>query len=364
MKIGIITYHRSQNHGAQLQAYATKTALCKLGVDAEVLDCNTIGEESMFEWHFNSLRAFLGSIKNNVLSLVSERKRNKLFKAFSQNMVGVSKPCLTKVSLDKIIKEYDYVITGSDQVWHPQICEDQTCFFLDLPVSSNQKIAYAPSFGVPDYNHIEVEKYIPLINDIAHLSVREEKGVEIIKKYTSREAKLVVDPTMLLTREDWNEIVKPSHYKKYLFYFTILDEQPGTDALVRKIAAEKGLEIVRIGSLKDLMKPGFKNARANGPQEFLGLIRDADFVVTTSFHGTVFSILFEKEFLCVLNNNNRNSRMETLTLRLGLKKYLVQNPNVFNFSKEFEKINYEHVKQKLDILRDDSLCFLKESIGL
>ena len=81
---------------------------------------------------------------------------------------------------------------------------------------------------------------------------------------------------------------------------------------------EKGLEIVRIGTVRDIMKRGFINARANGPQQFLGLVRDADFVVTTSFHGTVFSILYEKQFLCVLNNNDRNSRMETLLSGLGL----------------------------------------------
>lgn len=362
MKIGIITYHRSQNYGAQLQAYASRMALNKMGYEADVLDCNTIGDAPLFEWHFHSLRAIIGSFKYNLLRLLFDRKRIKRFRNFSENMIGISSPCLSQEDLRKKVEELDYVITGSDQVWNPQICEGQTCFFLDFPIKSWKKIAYAPSFGVSDYTQAEVEKYIPLIEDIKHLSVREERGREIIKKYTGRNAKIVVDPTMLLTKEDWNKITKSSKYKKYIFYFTILDEQSGTDALVKQIAKERNLEIVRIGGVRDILEKDYVNARESGPQEFLGLVRDADFVVTSSFHGTVFSILFEKQFLCVLNNNNRNSRMETLTNFLGLSNRLVYNPSEYNYKDAFNKIEYSKVIDLLKEKRIESLSFFKESI--
>lgn len=363
-RIGIITYHRSRNYGAQLQAYASRVALEKMGYKAEVIDGNGIGcPKSFFSWNTSGLRAFLGALRNNMLSLVSERRRAKLFADFSQSYIGLSAPCPTRESLLEQCKTYDAVITGSDQVWHPQICEGDTTFFLDLPLRPEQKIAYAPSFGVSEYSEEEAAKYMPLINDIAHLSVREQAGQELIRRHTGREAQLVLDPTMLLTRADWEQPALPSPYKKpYLFYFTILDEQPGLDAMVRRIAAQRGLQIVRIGGLKDLLKRGFINARANGPREFLGLVRDADFVVTTSFHGTVFSILFEKEFLCVLNNNDRNSRLETLAEQTGLWAQLVRDAHQYDYRRDYRSPDYAAVSRRLPELRQHSLDFLKQAL--
>lgn len=359
--IGIITYHRSQNYGAQLQAYATRTALEQMGHQAEVIDCNRIGEEKkLFHWNFRDMRGFLGAFRNNILSLVCEKKRWRKFAEFSERHIGLSAPCPTRADLESRCARYDTVITGSDQVWHPQICEGDTAFFLDLPLRSEQKIAYAPSFGVAEYSEEEAQRYMPFIQDIGHLSVREEAGQRLIRKHLNREAPLVLDPTMLLTKEDWNPLATPAPYKRYLLYFTILDEPPGLDAMVRRIAAERRLSIVRIGSLKDLLKPGFINARANGPQEFLGLVRDAELVVTTSFHGTVFSILFEKDFLSVLNNNNRNSRLETLAEQLGTESQLVRDVSAFT---SVAKPDYHHIRARLAARREESLQFLRDALS-
>lgn len=210
MKIGIITYHCSNNYGAQLQAYATCHFLRQNGYEADILDCNTIGIGPIFKWAWHSPRAILGSIRNNLLSLISEKKRQRLFAEFSHKMLFLSKPCHSKRELAELCKEYDYIITGSDQVWHPMICEGNTSFFLDLPIPDNRKIAYAPSFGVSEYTKEEADKYMPLINKIEHLSVREKTGKALIKKYTGRDAKIVIDPTMLLTKADWNKIAIPS----------------------------------------------------------------------------------------------------------------------------------------------------------
>lgn len=363
-RIGIITYHRSHNYGAQLQAYATRTALEQMGYQAEVIDCNRIGEDDrLFFWNFNNIKGFLGSLRNNLLSLLSEKKRQRLFSAFSEQKIGLSAPCPTRAELEQICSRYDAVITGSDQVWHPQICEGDTTFFLDLPLRREQKIAYAPSFGVSEYSAEETAKYMPLINDIGHLSAREEAGQELIRRHLGRDAPLVLDPTMLLTREDWDTLARPSPYQHYLLYFTILDEPPATDALVRRIAAERKLRIVRIGRVKDIMKRGFINARGNGPQEFLGLVRDADFIVTSSFHGSVFSILYQKDFLCVPNNNNRNSRLETLVRRLGLESRLVHDVNQYRADAARPAIDYTTANERLARGRDESLEFLRNALS-
>lgn len=364
-RIGIITYHRSQNYGAQLQAYATRTALTQMGHQAEVIDGNTIGQQKkLFHWNFRNIKGFLGALRNNMVSLFCEKARRRHFAEFSTQHIGLSTPCPTRAELEQQCRRYDAVITGSDQVWHPQICEGDTAFFLDLPLRSEQKIAYAPSFGVPDYTEKEAARYMPLINDIGHLSVREQAGQELIRRHTGKEATLVLDPTMLLTRADWEKLALPAPYRKpYLFYFTILDEPPGTDAMVRRIAAQRGLQIVRIGALKDVLKRGFINARSKGPREFLGLVRDADFVVTSSFHGTVFSILFEKEFLCVLNNNNRNSRLETLAEQTGLTAQLVRDVAAYDEQRDYHSPNYETAAQRLRALREHSQNFLREALS-
>lgn len=361
MRVGVITYHRSNNYGAQLQAYAMIRTLEKLGHQAEVLDCNDIGDGKIFHWNFHSIRGLLGALRNNILSLTTEFKRKKLFQAFVESYIPKSKKCSDNKSLEEIVRHFDYVITGSDQVWHPQICEGKKFFFLDLPIPSSRKIAYAPSFGIEDYTASEASQYIPLINDIAHLSVREATGNKILEKYLGQKVKEVIDPTMLLKRADWEALANDQKHAKYLFYFTILDEPDGADNFVRELAAKKGLDIVRIGTVRDILKPGFINARVSGPRDFLSLVRHAEMVVTSSFHGLVFSILFHRDFVCILNNNERNSRLIDLANKLGLNERLISNVLEFN-NESMQPINYEKVDKQLDKMRDDSLNFINDAI--
>lgn len=363
-RVGIITFHRAQNYGAQLQAYALRTTLNRLGYRAELIDCNHIGEEKrLFLWHAGSLKALLGSLRNNLLSLISEKERRRKFSAFSAEQVGRSAPCHTLAEVEQACAQYDAVITGSDQVWNPVISEGRPEFFLDLPLRREQKIAYAASFGVSEYSEEEAARFMPHINAIEHLSVRESAGQELILRHTGRQSPVVLDPTMLLTAEEWEGLAKPSPYERYMLYFTILNEPPGMEAMVRRIAAKRQLRVVRIGQLKDILKRGFINGRAAGPMEFLGLVRDADLVVTSSFHGTVFSILFEKTFLCVLNNNNRNSRMETLARQLGVEAQLVREVRTFDPKQPVSPPDYAAVSLRLKELREDSLQFLRQALS-
>lgn len=361
MKLGIITYHRSINYGAQLQAYALSKVLSKLGHQAEIIDCNTIGCGNVFHWNFKSLRGFLGACKNNALSLLSEFKRRAAFSDFVENYIPKSKECTTTEALNSIVNEYDYIITGSDQVWHPLICEGKKLFFLDLPIPSEKKIAYAPSFGVTDYTKEEVIQYIPLIKDIKHLSVRETTGNRIINKYMGKAAVEVVDPTILLNSRDWNDLTSPPKYKKYLLYFTILDEPLGLDEAVRKYAYDRRLKILRIGSVRDILKKDFINVRASGPKEFLSLVRYADSIVTSSFHGLVFSILFHKDFFCVLNNNERNSRLIDLAEKLGVTSRIITDINSLDNHNE-TSIDYNDVELRLSAMRESSFNFIKNAI--
>lgn len=361
MEVGVITYHRSINYGAQLQAFALIKVLQNLGHQAEIIDCNSIGVGKIFHWNLKSLRGFLGALRNNALSILTEFKRRKLFDNFVENYIPKSEPCTTQESLKKIVKKYDYVITGSDQVWHPQICEGKKFFFLDIPIPSTKKIAYAPSFGVDNYSQQEASVYMPLINKIEHLSVRETTGNEVIERYLGKKVKEVVDPTILLDKEEWEKLTSAPKYSDYILYFTILDEPSGMDTLVRKIADKKKLKIVRIGSVRDILKSGFINGRISGPLDFLSLVKNADVVVTSSFHGLVFSILFHKDFIGVLNNNERNSRLKDLAQKLGLSDRLISNFIDFDLT-NIKPINWKKIDNIISELRKDSLIFLDNAI--
>lgn len=361
MNVGVITYHRSNNYGAQLQSYAMVRVLMQMGHNAEIIDCNTIGSGKIFHWNFQSVRGFMGAFRNNALSLLTEFKRKKLFKTFVESYIPKSRECFTQKELLDVVKQYDYIITGSDQVWHPQICEGKKFFFLDLPIPSSRKIAYAPSFGLDDYTENEVEQYMPLIDDIGHLSVRETTGNMILEKYLGRKAQEVVDPTMLLQKKEWEDLTPPPKYERYLLYFTILDEPCGMDNFVREIADKHGLKILRIGTVRDILKSGFINARVSGPKDFLSLVRYADMVITSSFHGFVFSILFQKEVLCVLNNNDRNSRLKDLAQKLGMISRIVLNPSQYDAA-SISPIDYKKVEIQLIEMRENSLKFLENAI--
>lgn len=361
-KIGILTYHRSINYGAVLQAYALRNTIHKLGYNAEVIDYGKIGQDKLFYWSTSSLKAIIGSTINNFLRLFGEKKRLRNFKSFSENVIGISsKHYYQRDELIKDIDKYDYIITGSDQVWHPMICEDDMTYFLDLPISSNQKIAYAPSFGVKELSEEQRKKYTPLLKQIGHLSIREEAGKEILKSLLNKETPIVLDPTLLCGAEEWDKIaVLPKTKKKYILFFTILGDPEGSKEFVYELRKKFNYDIIKIGDIRDLLNSKYKIGRYSSPQEFIGLIKNAEFVVTNSFHGTVFSIIYRKNFFTFLNKNDRNSRLESITQILGLENRLKKGISKLPDNLETD---YTQAEIKLNILKKQSIDFLKNALN-
>ncbi|MEL5894348.1 polysaccharide pyruvyl transferase family protein [Bacteroides sp. GD17] len=361
-KVGILTYHRSINYGAMLQAYALRYTVQKLAHEAEVIDYGKIGQEKIFFWSTFSLKAIAGSIVNNFLRLFGERQRMATFNKFAEEVIGISqKHYSTKDELTADLHHYKSLITGSDQVWHPVICEDDMSYFLDFPMADNQKIAYAPSFGVKQLTSEQQKKYTPFLQHIGHLSVREEAGVQILKKILNKEVPLVADPTLLCDATEWNEIaIAPARKKKYILFFTILGDPEGSAEFVSSLSRKFNYEIVKIGSIRDLANCRYHSGRAAGPREFLGLVREAEFVVTNSFHGTAFSIIYRKNFFTFLNKNDRNSRLESITQVLGLEAQLKKGKCALP---ENLTVDYTQAKERLALLKKQSLSFLENSLN-
>lgn len=360
-RVGIITFHRSINYGAVLQAYALQNTIKKLGYDAEVIDYGKIGQDKLFFWSTCSVKAIIGSFINNCLRLFGEKKRLDKFKNFSEKVIKISsKHYSNKEELINDIKLYDYVITGSDQVWHPVICEDDMTYFLDLPISSKQKISYAPSFGVKELTKDQQNKYYPLLQNIGHLSIREEAGQKILESLLNIKVPIVVDPTLLCDIEEWNKIaIPPKHKKKYILFFTVLGDPEGSKEFVYELSKKYNYDIIKIGDIRDLLNFKYKSGRYAGPQEFIGLVKNAEYVITNSFHGTVFSIIYRKNFFTFLNKNDRNSRLESITKILGLQNQLRKGKQ--SLPRELIT-NYEYTEIALKSLKEQSIEFLIKSL--
>lgn len=351
MKIGIVTIPDFNNYGNRLQNYALQVAVEKLGVECHSL---VLHRPNLIKSYIKSL------IINNGKSLREKRLdmlRLKAFLNFDHKYVNTIE--LPDKFTSELAKKYEYFLVGSDQVWNPAWSKDLFHrMFLEF-ANDDQKIAYAPSFGVSEIPNELRKKYADGLKSFAKLSVREESGASIVKTLINKEIPVVLDPTMLLNSQEWKEVAKlPSAIKneKYLLTYFLGGTNNEYKSCINKMAKEKHLKVL------NLLDKETKEMYANGPAEFLGLILNADLVLTDSFHASVFSILFERQFI-VFNRlgsgAGMSSRITTLLKKFGLENCLYQNdlndylPDytlALDKLEEEQKNSYEYLKESLNLL--------------
>lgn len=360
MKIRLITFHTPKNYGAVLQAYSLMSYLKRYSDDVKIIDYNTPALRAKYPIRTKSttLKQFL----YNILMMPSYRQKKNKYKKFdlfvSENFA------LTKryESLAELINdppEADIAVTGSDQVFNPlRKEEERKAFYLDFIPDGTEKIAYAASFGVsavPEDKRNEISHYLKSFKAI---SVRENSGMGIVKDLTGRTATEVLDPVFLNDKKFWQEVAAP--YKKelgsYLFYYRLMNSAE-SDAAARKIAKEKKLKLV-------VMTDGFlkwhadKLLRDVGPKEFLYLMDNADYIVTDSFHGVAFSLIFEKQFYFCDSNPGTNGRGLDLLQKAG-----IELPDFTNIKVTEKRVNYINVKHRLSGYIDNSKNFISSLLG-
>jgi hypothetical protein len=370
MKAAIVTFTRAYNHGAVLQCYALHKKLNDLGIDNEVLDyCpeyfrKVYNLESIRKWKW-----FPGSIIGKTPRYIKMRqklsKRNRGFEKFIKKNIRLSSK--RYCSLEDIRQEnfsYDAFIVGSDQVWCDIWTDFDPVFFLDFPISSAvRKIAYAASFGytaIPD--HLR-EEYKKRLKNWDAYSVREASGQEILSQLLGVSSVRCCDPTILLTGEDWRKIaIEPVCKKPYILVYYV----KGSKYLLehaQKLAAREKLNIITVTSIctyEHLMGTyeGLSTVIHKGtcsPDEFLGLVLMSKYVLTDSFHGTVFSILFHKKFLTLLNNGGHtNNRAAELLDYLQLGERTLEKGLGF-IDKE---VSWNYVESRLQEYRKQSVEYL------
>ena len=350
MKIGTITFQRAFSYGARLQAFALVKYLNDLGHNAEVIDYSNIGEASLpksnFKWAIHKY------ILKKIFYFFANKKevvRRKKFYSFSEKFTPHTPIHYTSIeSLNEIEKEYDLFISGSDQVWNPLYNRNDLNFLLHFVKDSRKKLSYAASFGTSELSQNTFEMYKKELATFDDILVREEEGAELVRQMLGTKPNVVLDPTFLIDSEIWKDIAIYPFKKqfKYILCFKILDVNPIYNKLIKHLQKITNYKLIVLDNPYQLKRVNGKLYCTGGPQEFLGLIKNASIVVTNSFHGTVFSILFNRPFYTVLNNFGLNSRLENLTEALNLSNRIISNSSLLP-NKEDLEINFSSTNKLL-----------------
>lgn len=356
MKVGILTFPGSQSYGASLQMVGLYKTLQDLDCTVEII--NYMNPFMKGRKHVpvttSTLRKIIGHIKG-FPKVIRFKEFEKSIMMYPNHQVNDHK------QLSHICIRYDYVVCGSDQVWNPLITGSDYSYFLDFLDDSEKKIAYAPSFGVTS---LEDKDYIYIkhaLENFTHLSVREESGKKLIKELTSIDCPVVIDPSMLRTQEEWKCLEKKVKQlpKKYIMFF-MLNNVDYAKRFAEELSEKTGYPIVNVCGIIDKNRFVGKNMSLVGPDEWLYTMDNASYVITDSFHGTVFSILFEKENFISLASAT-NSRIITLLDTVELKNRILDDNSVIE---QYGKVDYTHVREIIAQKRKEGIRFLKESMNL
>lgn len=357
MKIGIITYHRAKNLGAMLQSYALQKTLEKYKGKCEIIDYrNEKMEESYRVKKIRECKSLKEKVKN-VLFMKKNKAFEKVRKEFNEKVQTISTKKYNKNNIKEANNDYDLFVTGSDQVWNIKLNYDDENYFLNFVEDNKKKNSYAASFGT---NKIDEEQKARICNQLKtfnKISVREEEGKNFIKELTGRNSELVLDPTLLLNKYEWENMINNERIEKekYIFVYVIA-YTPTLLEFARKLGKERNCKVICFHTSYQKYR-GMKNLTKVSPQDFLNYIKNAEAVVTSSFHGMCFSINLQKEFYYELDENkvNNNSRLKTLATTLNLEDRRIINGKCMN-----NIINYSEVTKKLEAERKRSIQFIEE----
>lgn len=375
-RIGILTFHKAINYGSVLQAWALQNVLRMNEYDSEIIDYEPKELKHLYETSLKDAKGFKRKLKR-ILSL----KRNvsmqrEKFLQFRKEDLHLSKEMYSYDSDFEIIADkYDVIITGSDQVWNTNIVDCDPIFFLPFPFNG-KKIAYACSVNEGQVNErFPAEWLDKWLRQYDFISVREQSGVEKVSSFLGYNMKIynTLDPTLLLDKNMYSSLIgdrlKNEHY---IFLYNMWTKMEGIQ-VARKISEKLGLPVYTITNQMDMIRiikysrNGVKvDLQHTGPKDFLNYIYYSDFVITDSFHGTAFSIIFNKEFL-TLNTHMDNGqykndeRLKSILSHESLVERFVKIDDIDSFELN-KKIDYKKVNEYREDLKSQSLGFLIDAI--
>lgn len=365
LKCGIVTFHSSHNYGSVLQAYAMVKVMQRLGLDAELIDFRHPRTTDMYEWRlWSPYKNWKWNLRELVLRGLFGfgKKREQVFSDFIENVLVKSKRVKDKNDIPDI---YDVLICGSDQIWNPKASgENDPIYYLDFGTTTC-KFSYAASSGsvrFGDSNPTQFKKYL---TNLKSIGVREQFMKDYIKEAFGLESTVNPDPTFLLDATEWAQIEKP--YKglpeKYLLVYTI-EYAKETVAFAHAVAQHLKLPIVQIcndrGVRAFLHKDVDYSLMDVAPQQFLWLFHHATFVVTNTFHGNMFSVIFRKKFIHYAIKSN-DTRITTLHNVIGLDFSRKVYPSYAISEIQFN-LNYEKCEKRISAYIQMGIDFITANL--
>lgn len=359
MKVGIITITSGENYGNRLQNYAVEKVLNNLGIQAETI--KNYGENR--EDCLKKIKKYIKNVAKKTIFLKKYKYQNirsKNFKKFNRKFIKSSKFSVANTNIPSNLNDsYDFFICGSDQIWNSNFKENAYVNFLGF-ANKEKTIAFAPSFGSSSIKNDRINEYSSYLRNIKYLSVREEAGKKIVEELTGRnDVEVLVDPTMLLSADEWDKVSKkPKQLKtdRYILNYFLGELSEHRKKEIERIAKENSCEIINILDKNS----GFYET---GPSEFLYLEKNAFLICTDSFHSCVFAIIYNRPFVVFDRedkNISMNSRIETL-----ISKFELENRK---FDGEITEKNLEHdytnAYKILEKEKEKSYRFLLKALNL
>lgn len=360
MKIGILTFHRALNYGAVLQCFALQEALKSIGHEVRIIDYRPPYLESYRKglsfYAFSKTNGLIQKIKYLLVGVLMQRKKrksSKVFDSFIEEYFDLDSNYQSDISE---IKGYDAIVFGSDQIWSPSICDGfDKVYWGDFHHQKTQLVTYAASIG--GHNKIEnaqVDEIRNLIKNYNAVSVRETQLQSFLLEKIGMRVPVVCDPTILVKEETFETIAKRKRDDRYVLFFA-LEYDPDSISFAKNIAKQLNANVVRVGAIAELYgkDSSIEYEEAVSPAEFCGLIKYAKCVVTISFHGTVFSTIFKKDFYSL--KCSQGDRAKDYLDSVGLSERMVDAKAIVAYS----KVDYSNFDNNINKLRQPSIDYIK-----
>lgn len=364
--IGIITIHKINNYGSVFQAYALQQVCEDMGYKVEIIDYSFPNVQ-----HQHNKYAKVNDTQPQepkwikLLFANALLRQHKGISNFVRKYQNLS-PTAYKTPSELLSNppHYDVYMTGSDQLWSPRHCNGDPAFMLHFASDGALKVSYAASIGANEIPEDLQPLYKELLSRYQYISVRETSGVKVIHDVVGKDATTVLDPTLLLNKDEWNSIAVSQRLvkKKYILCYYLnysFNAFPYVDELANHLQKQTGYEIVRVARPPHKLKFNHTTYKVGAsPEEFLALVRDAELVLTTSFHGTAFAVNFGKPLLSIVENREASdSRQVSLLNNLGLDAQILSTTESFP-SKDRFFYDVEQEQSRLEELRQNSKQYL------
>ena len=362
MKVGILTFQCAHNYGAVLQCYATQEFLRSKGHDVEIINYRPeylLRPYRLFDKR-NITRGGLKRILKNILQELiifpTRYTRWKAFQQFINKRLALSKPF---AELSSVPDTYDAYIVGSDQVWNPNItCGFDEVYFCNFPFQKGNKkyIAYAASMESKALFATDSQFYHEHLKNFDAISVREKNLQELLSPFTDITIQHVLDPTLMVPSNVWDKFITSSFRKgKYVLVYQVMHDK-NTLRIAKDIANQLRANVMVVGAgVSFYNRHDYNDA---SPKEFVNLVKNAECIITTSFHGTAFSIILNRPFYTL--TQGWNTRSSSLLMKLGLQERMI-DPTT---TPQFSGIDYMEVNNKLNVLRLESQDFLTRALNI